>query len=95
MSASGDPQATQTSFELEEHMYMVLWGRVSPEGPSCFRGTSAPVCRRPATGRLPPELERVKTQYQTDLENGVFNRGGRGARSPVDTITWGPGPSQP
>jgi len=41
MAADGDPQANQTSVQREERMCTALWGRVSPKGLSCFRGTSA------------------------------------------------------
>jgi len=45
MAAGGDPESKQISVWREETVCTALWGRVSPEGPSCFRGTSA----------LPPE----------------------------------------
>lgn len=42
MTARGEPPPITPSFELAVCVRTALWGRPSPEGPSCFRG------RRPA-----------------------------------------------
>ncbi|MFQ5745034.1 MAG: hypothetical protein ACE5HV_15815, partial [Acidobacteriota bacterium] len=41
MGAGGDPQSNQTSVHLEEHVCTALRGKMNPQGPLYFWGTSA------------------------------------------------------
>ncbi len=45
MGAGGDTHSNHSSVERTQRLGTALWGRGSPEGPLCFRGT----------GALPPE----------------------------------------
>jgi len=69
MAAGGETPSNQTSVWLEEHVGTALWGRVSPEGPFCFRGGP---CRPSGVVKEPLRRpwEQVKQQDEADLKNG-------------------------